>query len=406
MEKNEPLTIVKVLYARPHIGGSGIMGTELALELARRGHDVHIVSYPGTYLSKEEEKLLKIHPIPDITYGSFKTPPTALTFPGTIRMLANDLSIDVLHAHYGVTHGEAVIDARDILRRDMKRGKLTGQKRNPVAIISNVGTDVSVNGYRPVMVPGLELRLSQADGITFVSKSLQDEARAVFDLDDYGVVIPNFINEENFQRPEDDHINKELRERLGIGLDELVFYHVSNFRPVKNVGTIVDAYNNAVERGMKGTRLLFVGDGPEKHVAETKAKKYGLKEQVIFTGMVPHERVADYHQVGNVLVLPSLKESFGLVSLEAMHLGNAVIASNRGGIPEVVESGVSGYLADPKDIAAFAHYMLVLAQNPEKMREMGEEGKRIARQRFDRAKVCSMYEDLYYSLLKKQNRAE
>jgi len=400
----DKLTIIKVLYARPHIGGSGLSGTDLALELAKIGHEVHIVSYPNTYLTPEQAKLINIHSAPDFSYFGFKIAPVTLTFPGIIRLIAEEKGIDVLHAHYGVPHGEAVIDARDIIIRDMDRGKLPNNRRKPIVVISNRGTDISINGYEPVLAPGIGLHLSKADGITFVSASLQEEAKKIFDLDDYGIVIPNFVNEEIFKRSDSDVVGKRLRKQLGIPTGAVVFYHISNFRQVKNVDVIIEAYNELINQlNLTNTRLLMIGDGPEKINAENKVKKYGLFSYVIFTGTIPPEEVIDYTQVGEVLVLPSIEDACPRAALEAMHLGNAILAANSCGLPEIVQHGLNGYLLDPHDAHGLARYMLKLANDRSLMKRMGASGKEIVGTKFNRRRIFKQYEELYYQLLNETN---
>lgn len=395
----KPLTIVKVLYGRPHIGGSGISGTQLAVELGKRGHDVHIVSYPDTYLLPEEEKYVDHHAVSDFVYGSFKHQPFTASFPSKIIQLAQNRNIDVLHAHYGVLHGEVVNKARDIIKRYRRLGKLPLQSNDPISIITNRGTDITVNGHSSQMLPALEEDLNNADYITFVSKTLRNEAVELFDLDNQGSVIYNFIQSEKFSRPEGDVINLELRNKYGVSKDDLVFYHVSNFRPVKNTSSILPAYKLALENGMTNSKFLFIGDGPDKHKVKNQVTEFGLEDKVIFTGLVSPESVPNYSQMGNILVLPSFKESFGRVNLEAMHLGNAVLASKVGGIPEVVHSGVTGYLFDPKNTDELASYMKLLSERPDIVQRFGNAGKLIAESTFGLDTIVDQYEQLYYRLV-------
>lgn len=397
---NKKLTIVSVLYAPPHIGGSGRMGIEIDMELAHRGHDVHIVSYPNTYLSSYEASFLKIHPIDDVRYGAFKVPPTGLTLPGKIAVLAEQMNIDVIHAHYGVTHGEAVVDARDIILRKMYRGRLPYQEREPVAVITNHGTDISINGYKESMAPGLELRLSQADGITFVSQDLQNEAQRIFDLDDYGVVIPNFVDERKFYPNPSGQVRNRILNELDIPLDAVVFYHVSNFRPVKNVGSLIDAMKKLLhEMPNKNVYLLLCGDGPNKNALKQQVKKYNISCRVRFVGFIDPEQIPEYHRAGDVHVLPSFKEASPLANLEAMHTANPVLTSNVGGIPEVITHGINGYLFNPKNSDEIAFYMAKLAGNPALRQRMGSEARRIVTKKFNREKIVNQYEDYFHQIL-------
>ena len=369
------LTIVKVLYARPHLGGSGKVGLEIGKELARRGHDVHIVSYPDTYLSEDESKLLKLHPVAEIGYDSFKVPPTGLIFPSTIRNLANELKIDILHAHYAIQHGEAVVDGRDIIKMDKHILKYDS---DPKAIITCHGTDISINGYKSAIGPALRLKLSQADYLTFVSHELQDQAKKLFNFEK-GKVINNFIDETEFKPDFDGSLRVKVREELGIPNDALVFYHTSNFRRVKNTPSIVEAFNVATKNPdfPETAQLLFFGTGPEKTQTQSLVSKYGLENRVKFTDVIQYELMPRYIHAGDIHLLPSLSEACPLVNLEAMAVMKPIIASNAGGIAEAVVHGLNGYLFELGDLDSFSNYMVELATDKNKRLSMGEEGYKI-----------------------------
>ncbi len=403
MKENKKLTIVSILHAPPEIGGAGLMGLQIARELAIRGHENHIVSYPDTYLLEDEARYMQIHPVKDIKYAAFKVPPVGMTFPGTITELSLERQIDVIHAHYCITNGEAAVNARDIIIRKMERGKLPHQKNKPIAIITNHGTDVNVNGYIKTMSHGLEFILSQADGITFVSECLQNQARELFDLDDYGHVITNFVNENHFYR-EDTENSRRIREQLGIPENAIVFYHVSNFRPLKNITSLVEAMEIMNKKtGLNDIYLMLVGDGPEKENVVMKARENGISSQIKFTGEINPKHIPDYHRAGDIHILPSFMESFGLVNLEAMHTGKPILASNRGGIPKIVHHNVNGYLFNPENPNEIAAYMIKLTKDNELRRNMGEASLHIASNRFNREETIDQYENLFYQLLEEKN---
>lgn len=404
--KNKKLTIVKVLYARPHIGGSGRMGIEIALEMAKRGHNVHIISYPNTFLSEEEKEFLHIHQIPEISYSSFKVPPTGLVIPSKIKSLAENMNIDILHAHYAITHGEGVVDGRDLIKFEKKQGKLPNQINEPVAVITCHGTDISINGYKDAIGPSLNYRLNQADKVTFVSNSLKEEALKMFDLNDFCCdVIYNFVDDDKFIRENSDVMRNNLRERLDIPKDATVFYHISNFREVKNTDVIIKAMNLIINDFDLNSYLVLIGDGPDRVNIENLVKKYNLQNKVKFIGSLTPELIPQYSQMGDVLLLPSKKEAFGLVILEAMFLENAVIASNIGGIPEVVEHNGSGFLFEPKNYSKLANYMKFFIINKAEIKNFGKRGLEIAKSKFSKKKICDIYENMYYEILEK-NRNE
>ncbi|MFH1977712.1 MAG: N-acetyl-alpha-D-glucosaminyl L-malate synthase BshA [Candidatus Aenigmatarchaeota archaeon] len=398
------LTIVNILYAPPQIGGSGYMGLNLGRKLAQRGHNVHVISYNNTFLEDSDRRHMKIHPVESVSYGAFRVDPHELTLPGAIVRLSTNERIDIVHAHYAVTHGGAAIDARDIINRRQERRGI-GQENRIASVITNHGTDVSVNGYQELLAPGLELRLSQADETTYVSKALQDEARRVFDLDDYGSVIHNFIDPTPFEEVSEEDGNK-IRRELGIPEGATVFYHVSNLRPVKNPNLLIDSMSYLVnENSRTDAYMVIIGDGPDKQALQDRARGLNLGDHVIFTGSINRVEIPKYTQAGDALVLPSAQESFGLVNLEAMHTGKPVIASNVGGIPEVVANGESGLLFDIKDPRELVKHMETLLDNPDLRHRLGERGKEIAIRDFGPDRIASLYEDVYESALSRRRAA-
>ncbi len=397
----EQLTIVKVLYAPPHLGGSGYMGLLLGRELVKRGHNVHIVSYPGTYLSEEDQRVMTLHHVEHITYGAFKVPPIGLVMPSTVYQVWKTTPVDILHAHYAITHGEAVIDARDAINRTQTRDGLPIERR-VAAVITCHGTDVSVNGCKDLLAPALELRLSQADGISFVAKALQDTARKVFSLDNYGRVIPNFIDPQPYTIRTSNE-KQDIRRRYRIPEGKMLFYHTSNLRPVKNVGLLVNAWNMLInQRGRRDCHLMVIGEGEELAELEKKVKEYSLNSTVTFTGRIDEKDIPHYTKAGDVLVLPSRKEAMPLVILEAMHAGNTVIVSNVGGVSEVVKDEESGFLFPDNDLDSLVQRMLDLLNNTEQVMTMGEKGRAIVETRFRPEVIAQQYEAWYLNALEKQ----
>ncbi len=393
----DTLTIANVLYAPPHLGGSGAMGLRISRELAKRGHRIHIVSYDGTSLTKEDEALMNIHPVENLKRGPLRVNPLGFTFPGKIYRIHMDDPIDILHAHYAITHGAAVIDARDIINREQVMKGILSQRR-VAAVITNHGTDVSINGHNELMTPALELRLSQADGITFVSKDLQDIARDIFRLENYGRVIYNFENPAPYTKDDDE--GQRVRERYGISADTVLFYHSSNLRPVKNIPFLLYSWARFIsKRRIQDCHLMIIGDGEEREDLEQIVAELEIGDSVTFTGQIREDEIPSYTKAGDVLLLPSLKESFGLVNLEAMHAGNPIIASNVGGIPEVVSHGVNGYLFTIGNQDEFIHYMESFSRNCQLMRKFGEQGKSIVEAKFSPSNIISEYESFYYNVL-------
>lgn len=393
----DALTIANVLYAPPHLGGSGAMGLRISRELAKRGHRIHIVSYDGTSLTEEDEALMNIHPVENLKRGPLRVNPLGFTFPGKIYQIHITNPIDILHAHYAITHGAAVIDARDIINRDQVMRDISSQKR-VAAVITNHGTDVSINGHNELITPALELRLSQADGITFVSKDLQDIAKDIFRLENYGRVIYNFEDPTPYAKDDDE--GQRVRERYGIAANTVLFYHSSNLRPVKNIPFLLYSWAKFIskKRGQE-CHLMIIGDGEDRKDLEQMVGELEIGNSVTFTGQIREDEIPSYTKAGDVLLLPSLKESFGLVNLEAMYAGNPIIASNVGGIPEVVSHGVNGYLFTIGDQDELIHYMELFSTNYQLIRRFGEQGKSIVEAKFSPSKIISEYESFYYAVL-------
>ena len=383
------MNIVQIFYARPHLGGSGIMSMELAKELSKKGHNVKIVSYPNTFLTQEEKDMgLEIYPVDDIAYPCFKAEPYSATFASQIYNIFKETgNIDIIHANYAITHGEAALMARNIIGKHHKVPKI---------IVTSHGSDIHTNGMHRLLGPSINNTLNESDKITFVSEALQKEAISLFDLDDKGEIIYNFIDETKFH-PADNISKMQQRDELGISRNKFVIYHASNFRPLKQTELLIDVAKNLKHYGKNDFIFLLVGDGPEKQYMENRAKTEGLEDMVYFAGK--QNNVVPYIQASDVGILPSKRESFGLALLEAMACKLPVIGSNVGGIPEVINDGVSGFLFNYKDIGQLTSQLINLASSRQLCISMGNEGYKIATTRFSRDDIVKQYESLYLNLL-------
>jgi len=388
-----PLNIVQIFYARPHLGGSGIISMETSKELARRGHNVYIVSYPGTYLNEEEEKIgLEIRPVKKINYPCFKAEPYNATFASKIVniYLNEGVNIDIIHANYAITHGEAALTAKRIIQRE---------KGNPKVVVTSHGSDIHTNGYQSLLAPSIKDTLQSADAITFVSKALQKEAKQLFGLKHSGTVIYNFVNEKKFG-PASLEEKIMTREKLNIPRDAFVVYHASNFRPIKQTEMILEAARELDRQERKNIFFLFVGDGPQKRELEEKATLiYNLNNKIIFTGI--KYNVLPYIHAADIGVFPSKRESFGLALLECMSCGLPVLGSNVGGIPEVIDHNKTGYLFKHNSLDELVFYIKKLTDNPDLRKKMGAAAREKAITKFPRKTIIDAYETLYLSLVGK-----
>jgi L-malate glycosyltransferase len=385
----DPLNIVKIFYARPHLGGSGIMSMEAAKELAKRGHSIDIVSYPGTFLTPEEEALgLRIHPVEKIDYPCFKAEPFNATIASQIANLhTSERPIDIIHANYAITHGDAAITAREIIKR--KGG-------DPKVVITNHGSDIHTNGHHDLMAPYLQHTLSLADEITFVSQALQDESQNLFALENQGVVVYNFVDENRYSPPTETQ-RKTVRNELNLPEESFVVYHASNFRPIKNTSFLVDVATELQKTGQENVYWLMVGDGPEREELEKKVINSGLKGRIKFVGR--QDDVVPYLHASDAGILCSERESFGLALLEAGSCGLPMFGSDTGGIPEVISEGNSGYIFPKGDYKTAAHRISQVANSPELQERLGVGARKEATDRFSREQIVNQYESLYQRLL-------
>lgn len=388
MVKKEKLNIVQIFYARPHLGGSGISSTRLSKELAKNGHNVNIVSYPGTYLTEEEKSIgLKIHPIDRIDYPCFKAEPYNATLASQIfNLYKSGMDIDIIHANYAITHGDAALMARDMTKNIGGHAKV---------VITNRGSDIHTNGHHKLLAPYLEHILNSADQITFNSQALQDEAKNLFNLKSYGSVIYNPIDGYMFSpvSKEEKFISKQ---QLGLPKDSVVIYHASNFRPIKQVNLIIESAKILKERN-ENIYFLLVGDGVEKASLEEKAKfEYNL-DNIIFTGK--QEDVLPYINASDVAILPSSREAFGMSLVEPMSCGLPAIGTNVGGIPEIIKHDFNGYLFDNGDIDQIVHYITKISKDDSLRAKLGNSAREFVTTKFAKDKIVESYENMYYDLL-------
>jgi N-acetyl-alpha-D-glucosaminyl L-malate synthase BshA len=359
----------------PTYGGSGIVGSELGRELAARGHSVHFITYAlPTRLCLLSDRI-QFHQVDLFDYPLFEFPPYDLALASKILEVAEEQRLDVLHMHYAIPHATAAYLAREMYK----------PTRYLPFVTTLHGTDITLVGSRKSFLPITKFSIAQSDAVTSISKYLAKETCRTFGLGDIEI-IPNFINAEQYQRRE----NKALRAELAPRGEKLLM-HVSNFRPVKRIGDCIHAF--AKVKPHLPARLVLCGDGPERAGAEKLAQEYGLADDVLFAGQVPN--IADYLSVADLLLVPSETESFGLAALEAMACEVPVIATNTGGLPEVVIDGENGYLVSLGDTQTIADRAIEILSDEKKQRMMGRRGREWAVEQFNTERVIPQYERLY-----------
>ncbi len=370
-----------VCYAS--IGGSGIIATELGKALAARGHRVHILSADTPFRFGTYQPGMTFHKVDTPSYPLFREPQYILTLANKIVQVARDEHLDVIHAHYAIPHATAAYLARQILASS-NGGPV------PRVITTLHGTDITLLGADRSYSKAVAFCIEQSDGVTAVSENLKQET-----IDELGVrseirVIPNFLDCKVHRRVE----AAELRKALAPEGQKLVI-HVSNFRPVKRTGVVVEIFKRIHEK--VPSRLLMVGDGPELRETQRLARSLGLGADVEFLG--EQEQVQPLLSAADLFLLPSSSESFGLAGLEAMACEVPVVAARVGGIPEVIEDGVSGFMFDLDDRDGMADMGARLLADQALHDRVAAAARTRATDRFCDSKIVPIYEAYYREVL-------
>ncbi len=372
-----------VCYAS--VGGSGIVATELGKHLARRGHQIHVVSSDMPFRLGEYQAGLWFHQVSTPSYPLFREPQYLLVLANRLVQVAREFRLDIVHAHYAIPHATAGFLARQVLAG-------SGIGRVPKIVTTLHGTDITLVGSDPSYSEIVAFSIEQSDGVTAVSSSLREATHRELGVTRDIRVIPNFIDCKVHHRV----VQDGLRARFTGGDPNTgLVVHVSNFRPVKRIDAVIDVFDRVRQR--TPAHLLLVGDGPELGTAQRIARERGITSLVHAVG--EQEEVLSLMSAADVFLLPSSQESFGLAALEAMACEVPVVASNAGGIPEVVEDGVSGFLHAPEDHDAMAGSIVSLLTDQARRQEMGAAARRRAYEQFDARQVVSMYEAYYRETL-------
>jgi N-acetyl-alpha-D-glucosaminyl L-malate synthase BshA len=366
----------------PSYGGSGIVGSELGKELAARGHTVHfIASSLPTRLTELGERV-RFHEVEMMSYPLFEHQPYTLALATKMSTVAESENLDLLHVHYAIPHSISAILARESLK----------PKRKLPVVTTLHGTDITLVGSDRSYLPVTRYGIAQSDGVTAISAYLKRATEETFGFGDERVeVIPNFVCGHEYYRRE----MPALRAQLAPG-GEPVVAHVSNFRPVKRPVDCVEIFARVRAKGIDA-RLVMVGDGSERGLAEHRARSLNVEAYCSFVGK--QARIVDYLSVADVLLLPSEQESFGLAALEAMACEVPVVASRVGGVPEVVTDGETGCLAGVGDVGKMADDAARLLSDDAARRAMGRRARESALARYSTDLVIPQYLDFYERVL-------
>ncbi|MFZ0314253.1 MAG: N-acetyl-alpha-D-glucosaminyl L-malate synthase BshA [Candidatus Korobacteraceae bacterium] len=370
----------------PTYGGSGVVATELGLELAQRGHQVHFISYSQPIRLTEPQPNIHYHEVEVSRYPLFEYPPYDLALATRMAEVAEIYDLDLLHVHYAIPHSVSAMLARQMLGCDHARNR-----RHLPYVTTLHGTDITLVGADPSYLPITRFSIDQSDGVTSISNYLKQRTLEVFDVRTPIEVIPNFVNCDLYERtPEVTQRRSEYARA-----DEKILVHLSNFRPVKRIPDVIEIFDRVQKK--VPARLLMIGDGPERSRAEWLAVNKGIHNKVEFLGK--QDQIHEKLGVADVMLLPSQLESFGLAALEAMACEVVPIATNEGGVPEVIDHGKTGFLAAVGDVDTMANYAIEILSDEAKLKRMGEAARASAQARFCASKIIPLYEKHYRAVL-------
>ena len=386
MDMRDSLKIGITCY--PTYGGSGVVATELGLELAQRGHEIHFISYAQPIRLDRPTANIHYHEVEVSRYPLFDYPPYDLALATRMAEVSELYDLDLLHVHYAIPHSVSAMLARQMLAAGPKKRKLP-------FVTTLHGTDITLVGQDRSYLPITRFSIEESDGVTAISNYLRERTVREFEVKNHIEVIYNFVNCDVYCR------GKEIAERRAeyAPNGERILIHVSNFRPVKRITDVIEIFDRV--RKQIPAKLLLMGDGPERSPAEWLAVQKGIHNDVIFLGK--REQVYETLAISDVLLMPSELESFGLAALEAMASEVVPIATKVGGVPEVIEHGKSGFLAEVGDVDTMARYAIELLNDESRLRAMGKQCRDAARARFCTTKIIPQYETFYRRVLERSS---
>lgn len=369
----------------PTYGGSGAIATELGIELARRGHQIHFISYAQPFRLPHFMEGVFFHEVETTRYPLFEHNNYSLSLAAMMHEVAIREELDLLHVHYAIPHATSAWIAKEMLGNG-----------HPLRIVTTLhGTDITLVGQERSFGEITRFSILKSDGITAVSHFLKEETVARFDVPAPRIeVIPNFVDPAVYDRSA-----YPCHKAAFLRSDEKLIVHVSNMRPVKRVRDVVKIFAGIARE--VPSRLVFIGDGPDRPEAIEEAATQGVGGRVIFLGK--QDSVAELMACADLLLLPSESESFGLVALEAMSSGVPVVATRSGGIPEVVEDGVTGVLGDVGDVRAMADGAVAILRDPARWTHASRAARALATERYGVDAVIPHYEQYYRQILASGN---
>ena len=366
----------------PTFGGSGVLATELGKALADKGYGIHFITYQQPVRLTGFNANIFYHEVRVPAYPLFDFPPYETALASTMVDVVKNNNVDLLHVHYAIPHASAAFMAKQIL----------AEEKIHVPFITTLhGTDITLVGRDKTYAPVVTFSINKSDAITAVSDNLRNETLENFDIKKEISVIHNFVDITRFSVKPIDAFKKAIAPN-----GEKVILHASNFRKVKRIADVIYTFNK-IKKNIP-SKLLLVGDGPERHMAEELCRELGIFEETRFVGK--QQDMEDIYAIADLFLLPSEYESFGLAALEAMAAGTPVVATNAGGIPEIITHGKNGFLSNVGDVEQMSQQAITILEN-EKMLKSFSEAARKQAETFDINNIVPKYEALYNQVLKK-----
>ncbi len=357
-----------------------MVATELGLELAQRGHEVHFITYAPPIRLTTPQPNIFFHEVDVSRYPLFEYPPYDLALATRMADVASIYGLDLLHVHYAIPHSVSAMLAKQMLAAARVPRKLP-------FVTTLHGTDITLIGADPSYLPITRYSIQASDGVTAISHYLRERTLKEFDIANSIQVIHNFVNCNIYQRDADAAARRQDYAAAG----ERILVHLSNFRPVKRLPDVIEIFDRVQK--VLPAQLLLMGDGPERSTAERMVRRKSLQDRVHFLGK--QDRVQEKLALADLMLLPSELESFGLAALEAMACEVPTVASKVGGLPEVIDHGVTGFLAPVGDVDTMSRHAIELLSDESGLREMGRRARDVAQTRFSSASIIAQYEEFY-----------
>ena len=372
----------------PTYGGSGVVATELGIELAARGHEIHFITSSQPFRLTGREANIHFHEVSVSTYPLFEYPPYDLALATRMAEVADFYSLDLLHVHYAIPHSVSALLARQMLAT---RG------RTLPFITTLHGTDITLVGLDHSYLPITKFGIEQSDGVTAISSHLRDRTREAFEITSEIEIIHNFVNCDFYiRKPE---LVAAMRPRFAAP-DEHLFVHLSNFRPVKRVRDVIEVFA-CVARALPA-RLMLIGDGPDRSTAEQLALHHKVQDRIYFIGK--QDNVNELLPLADLMLMPSEMESFGLAALEAMACSVPTIGTRVGGVPELIHDQHNGLLFQVGDVDSMAAAAIALLRDEPRLKIMAAAARKTAQDRFCASRIIPQYESYYDRVIARTER--